>query len=235
MAQHTNDREMWLQARKRFLAKEKEFTHMRDQLSAERRALPWLRLDKSYTFEGCEGRKLSLGDLFRSHSQLAVYHLMFGPDWEAACKSCSFWADSFNDMVDHLAARDVSFVAVSRAPKPKLKAFAERMGWTFPWVSSFESDFNFDFNVSFTPEQVERGEGTYNYAPRTHKQTELPGMSAFAKDADGTIFHTYSSFGRGIDMLNPVYQWLDLAPKGRDEAELPSPMAWVKLRDQYVR
>ena len=224
----------WLQARKQLLAKEKEFTRLRDQLSTQRRSLPWLRIDKKYVFEGPNGRE-TLADLFEGRSQLVVYHFMFAPEWDVGCKSCSFWADNFNGITAHLNQRDVTFVAISRAPLPKLQAFAKRLGWTFKWVSSSGSDFNFDFNVSFKPEQVARGEATYNYAPFEEDGPERPGISAFAKDESGAVFHTYSAYGRGIDMMNTAYQYLDLVPKGRDEAGLPHTMAWVKLRDQYER
>jgi predicted dithiol-disulfide oxidoreductase (DUF899 family) len=230
----TGSKAEWLEARKKLLAKEKEFTRMRDQLSAERRALPWLRLDKEYRFEGPKGTQ-TLAELFEGRSQLVVYHFMFAPDWEVGCKSCSFWADNFNGVVAHLNQRDVTFVAISRAPLPKLQAFAQRLGWSFPWVSSSGSDFNFDFHVSFTPEDVARGEATYNYAPLTHAMSDLPGVSVFARDESGALFHTYSCYARGIDMLNTAYHYLDLTPKGRDEEGLPTPMAWVKLRDQYGR
>jgi predicted dithiol-disulfide oxidoreductase (DUF899 family) len=230
----TGSKAEWIEARKQLLAKEKEFTQMRDQLSAERRALPWLRMEKEYTFEGPNGRQ-TLAELFEGRSQLVVYHFMFAPDWETGCKSCSFWADSFNGPVAHLNQRDVTFLAISRAPLPKLQAFAQRMGWSFKWVSSFDSDFNFDFQASFMPEDLARGDAIYNYAPLAHQMSDMPGVSVFARDESGALFHTYSCYSRGIDMLNTAYQYLDLTPKGRDEASLPGTMAWVKLRDQYGR
>ncbi len=223
--------EEWIAARKRFLAKEKEFTHLRDELSRERRDLPWESVKKEYVFEGENGRE-TLADLFGKHSQLIVYHFMYDPDWEIGCKSCSFWADNFNGVIPHLNQRDVSMVAVSRAPLQKLQAQARRLGWTFKWVSSFGSDFNFDYNVSFSPETLARREASYNYATQELDSTEMPGISAFFRDG-GQIFHTYSTYGRGLDMLNTAYHYLDLAPKGRDEDGLPYPMAWVKHRIAY--
>ena len=223
--------EEWIAARKRFLAKEKEFTHLRDELSRERRELPWEPVEKAYVFEGENGRE-TLADLFGKRSQLIVYHFMYGPDWEIGCKSCSFWADNFNGIIPLLNQRDVSLVAVSRAPLQKLQAQARRFGWTFKWVSSFGNDFNFDYNVSFSPETLARGEGSYNYATQKATYPELPGVSAFFKDGD-QIFHTYSAYRRGIDMLNTAYHYLDIAPKGRDEDALSFPMDWVKHRIDY--
>jgi predicted dithiol-disulfide oxidoreductase (DUF899 family) len=222
----------WVVARKHLLAKEKEFTRLRDQLSQTRRNLPWVRVTKQYVFDG-PGGKQTLGQLFNDHSQLVVYHFMFGPDWEAGCKSCSFWADNFNGIVPHLNQRDVTFVAISRAPLPKLQAFAARLGWSFKWLSSSGSDFNYDYNVSFTPEALAGGSAIYNYAANKMNMPELPGISVFYKDADGKVFHTYSCYARGLDMLNTAYHYLDLVPKGRDEAGLSFPMAWVRLRDQH--
>ncbi len=222
--------EDWIAARKRFLAKEKEFTHLRDQLSRERRELPWEHVKKEYVFESENGRE-TLADLFDKRSQLIVYHFMYGPDWEIGCKSCSFWADNFNGIIPHLNQRDVSMVAVSRAPLQKLKAQARKLGWTFKWVSSFGNDFNFDYNVSFSTETLARGEGLYNYT-RKADHPELPGVSAFFRDG-GEIFHTYSAYARGIDILNTAYHYLDIAPKGRDEESLSSPMEWVKHRIDY--
>ena len=222
----------WVEARKHLLAKEKVFTRLRDQLSQARRDLPWVRVTKQYVFDGPEGKQ-TLGQLFNNHSQLIVYHFMFGPDWEAGCKSCSFWADNFNGIVPHLNQRDVTFVAISHAPLAKLQAFAARLGWSFKWLSSSGGDFNYDYNVSFTPEELACGSAIYNYAANKLNMPELPGISVFYKDADGKVFHTYSCYARGSDMLNTAYHYLDLVPKGRDEAGLPYPMAWVRLRDQY--
>lgn len=225
-------RQEWLEARKRLLASEKEFTRQRDRLSAARRALPWVRVDKEYVFERAHG-KATLGDLFDGKSQLVVYHFMFAPDWEAGCKSCSFWADNFDRSVVHLAQRDVTLVAISRAPLAKLQSFAQRLGWSFEWVSSLGSDFNYDYGVSFSPEDLTQGEIAYNYGRHKAFTTDMPGVSVFAKDAAGAVFHTYSCYSRGIDMLNATYQYLDLVPKGRDESSLPYPMTWLRLRDAY--
>ena len=224
----------WVEARKRLLAKEKEFTRMREQLSAERRALPWVRIDKDYRFDGPNGRE-TLAQLFGDRSQLVVYHFMFAPEWDVGCKNCSFWADNFNGITAHLRQRDVAFAAVSRAPLAKLQAFAKRLGWTFKWVSSQGTDFNYDFEVSFQPDALARGEATYNFAKLQNGNSDMPGISVFAKDESGAIFRTYSTFGRGLDMMNTAYHYLDLVPKGRDEAGLPFTMAWVKLRDLYDR
>jgi predicted dithiol-disulfide oxidoreductase (DUF899 family) len=224
----------WVEARKRLLAKEKEFTRVREQLSAERRQLPWMRIDKNYTFDGPNGRE-TLVQLFGDRSQLVVYHFMFAPEWEVGCKSCSFWADNFNGITAHLRQRDVAFAAVSRAPLAKLQAFAQRLGWTFKWVSSQSNDFNYDFEVSFKPEALARGDATYNFAKLQNANSDMPGISVFTKDESGTVFRTYSTFGRGLDMMNTAYHYLDLVPKGRDEAGQPYTMAWVKLRDLYDR
>jgi predicted dithiol-disulfide oxidoreductase (DUF899 family) len=221
----------WLAARTRFLAREKEFTRLRDELSRERRDLPWERIEKPYVFDTPSGRE-TLVQLFGERSQLVVYHFMFGPDWAEGCPSCSFWADSFNGVDSHLRQRDVSFVAISRAPVAQIEAFRQRMGWSFKWVSSGSTDFNFDFGVSFTPEQVKSGAGFYNYGNQK-VGAEMPGFSAFCRDARGTVFHTYSAYGRGIDLLNTAYNILDLAPKGRDEAGLKSPGAWIRHHDRY--
>jgi predicted dithiol-disulfide oxidoreductase (DUF899 family) len=226
-------REEWLEARKQLLLKEKALTHARDALSRERRELPWVRVDKRYVFQGADG-EVTLPELFQGRSQLVVYHFMFAPEWETGCKSCSFWADSFNGVVPHLARRDVSFVAISRAPVSKLQSFQQRMGWSFPWVSSAGTDFNFDYSVSFTPEDLAGKRATYNYGPHTNSMTDMHGISTFYRDDGGGLFHTYSCFARGVDILNTAYQYLDLVPKGRDEQGLPWPMAWVKLRDEYT-
>jgi predicted dithiol-disulfide oxidoreductase (DUF899 family) len=221
----------WIAARQRFLAKEKEFTHLRDALSRERRDLPWERIEKTYEFESENGRE-TLSDLFGKQNQLIVYHFMFDPDREVGCSSCSFWADNFSGIIPHLNQRDVSLVAVSRAPLQKLQAQARRLGWTFKWVSSFGGDFNFDYNVSFSDEALKRGEAFYNHSTQKITRPELPGVSVFLRD-DSQIFHTYSTYGRGIDTLNAAYQYLDIAPKGRDEDALPYLRAWVKQRVAY--
>jgi predicted dithiol-disulfide oxidoreductase (DUF899 family) len=223
--------EDWLVARRRLLEKEKAFTRARDELSRERRELPWEPVEKNYQFETDRGRE-SLGELFAGRSQLIIYHFMFGPDWEAGCKSCSFWADNFNGIVAHLAQRDVTMLAVSRAPLAKLEAFKKRLGWSFRWVSCGDSDFNFDYQASFKPEQ--EGRAQYNYAPKTNSMSDLVGISVFFRDDDGRIYHTYSCYGRGVDMLNTAYHYLDLAPKGRDEDTLPWPQAWVNYHDRYA-
>lgn len=222
----------WLEARKELLAKEKEFTRLRDELSEERRRLPWLRITKDYDFDGPDGRE-TLSDLFGNHHQLVVYHFMFAPGNEGPCKSCSFWADNFNGIVAHLAQRDVSFVAISRAPYADLRDFARRMGWSFKWVSSGATDFNYDFNVSFTKEQQAKKSIPYNYATWNMASADMPGVSVFYKDETGDIFHTYSAYARGIDILNTAYNYLDLVPKGRDEAEFDHPMQWVRYHDLY--
>ncbi len=225
--------EHWLEARKRLLAKEKQFTRLRDELSQARRELPWVRVAKEYRFEGPQGSE-TLAQLFAGRSQLVVYHFMFAPDWDVGCKSCSFWADNFERNVVHLGARDVTLIAISRAPLAKIEAFRKRMGWTFKWVSSENTDFNFDYHVSFTPEALANGEIFYNYAWSKSSFPEQPGISVFYRDASGAIFHTYSCYGRGLDMMNVAYQYLDLVPMGRNEADQgPNPQAWVRHRDNY--
>ena len=221
----------WIAARTRFLAKEKAFTHQREALSQERRELPWERITKEYAFEGQEGLD-TLADLFDGCSQLIVYHFMYEPDWDIGCRGCSFWADNFNGITAHLRQRDVSLVATSQAPLEKLQAQARRFGWAFKWVSCVGNDFNRDFNVWFAPETLARDEALYNYGSTKMKGPSAPGISAFFKDGD-QLFHTYSTYARGLDMVNAAYHLLDLAPKGRDEAGLPFPMAWVKHRIAY--
>ena len=225
-------REKWIEARKAHLAKEKEFTHLRDRLSAERRELPWVKIDKAYTFDGPGGQE-SLSDLFDGRSQLLIQHFMLGPDWQEGCPSCSFWADGYDGFVVHLAHRDVTMVSVSRAPLANIDAYKKRMGWSFKWVSSLDADFNHDFNVSFTPEEIEKGEMYYNYHVTKFPADEAPGASVFYRNDSGDIFHTYSCYGRGLDILNGAYNYLDLVPKGRDENDLPYTMAWLKRHDQY--
>lgn len=233
MSQHQIvSRAQWLEARKAHLAHEKEFSQARERLAEERRALPWVKVDKDYVFDGPTG-KVTLADLFRGRPQLVVQHVMFAPDWDAACKSCSFWADGFERMVPHLAARDTTIVAISLAPSAKLEAFKKRMGWTFDWVSSGGNDFNHDYEVSFTNEEIAKGEPRYNFGTTPFYGPELPGISVFYRDEAGTVFHTYSCFARGLDMMNAAYQYLDLTPLGRHEDGLPYPMDWVRLRDQY--
>jgi predicted dithiol-disulfide oxidoreductase (DUF899 family) len=224
--------EEWLKARLELLAAEKEFTRQRDALTRRRMAMPWERVEKSYRFDGPNGA-LSLADLFDGRTQLIVYHFMFGADWEEGCKSCSFWADNFNGIPIHLNHRDVTLAAVSRAPLAKINAYRKRMGWSFPWVSSHGSDFNFDYHVSFTPEQIAEGKAYYNYDVRPVDVSDEQGISVFCKNERGEVFHTYSCHGRGIDMVNGAYQFLDLVPKGRDEDDLKFSMEWVRRRDQY--
>ncbi len=224
-------REEWLSARTAFLAKEKEFTRLRDELSRQRRELPWVKVDKPYVFDGPNGKE-TLAELFENRSQLVVYHFMFSPAWDEGCKHCSFWADNFNSIVVHLNHRDVTLVAISRAPLAKIKRFKKRMGWSFKWVSSFQSDFNYDYHVSFTPKEVQSGAAFYNYT-QTKAPQDREGVSVFYKDERGTVFHTYSSYARGIDILNTAYHYLDLVPKGRDEDGLKSPQAWVRYHDEY--
>lgn len=226
-------RDEWTAARTRLLAKEKEFTRLRDELSRERRDLPWVRVDKEYVFEGQNGEE-TLAELFAGRSQLIVYHFMFDPSWETPCKSCSFWADNFDRNVVHLNQRDATLVAISRAPFGRLEAFKKRMGWSFKWVSSSGTDFNHDYHVSFTPEELAKGEVQYNYRREKISGTERPGISVFYKDASGAVFHTYSCYARGLDMMNAAYQYLDLVPKGRDESGLPFTMAWVRYHDSYA-
>ena len=220
----------WTEARKELLAKEKEFTRLRDQLSAERRRLPWVKLEKDYVFDGPEGKQ-SLSALFDGKSQLMIYHFMLGPEWEEGCPSCSFWADNFNGIDIHLAHRDISFLAVSRAAYEKIEAYKQRMGWDFKWVSSLGNDFNFDLGVSFTAEEKEADEITYNYLKQPYIIDELPGISVFYQDEQGDIFHTYSTYSRGLDILNGAYNYIDLSPKGRDEES--GIMHWLRRHDQY--
>jgi predicted dithiol-disulfide oxidoreductase (DUF899 family) len=226
-------KDQWIEARKQLLAKEKEFTRLRDQLSKDRRELPWVRVDKEYVFEGANGKE-TLAQLFEGEHQLIIYHFMLDPDWEVGCKNCSFWADNFNGIDTHLRQRDVSFLAVSRAPWPGIEAFRKRMGWSFKWVSSFGSDFNYDFSVSFILEELEIGQVYYNYKEQKLSVAEQPGISVFYRDESDKIFHTYSCYSRGLDMLNGAYHYLDLVPKGRDEQALPRAMSWVRLHDEYV-
>lgn len=225
-------REEWLLARKEHLAKEKEFTRLRDQLSQERRALPWVRIQKEYVFDGPNGKE-TLADLFEDRSQLIVYHFMYGPDWAEGCPSCSFWADNFNGIVVHLTHRDITLVAISRAPLGKLEAYKKRMGWNFKWLSSYGTDFNHDYQVSFTPDEMEKGEVFYNFQRRKFPSEEAPGISVFYRNEQGEVFNTYSCDARGLDMLNGAYHYMDLAPKGRDEQGLPHTMAWLRRHDQY--
>jgi len=222
----------WLAARKVLLSKEKEFTRLRDELSRRRRELPWEKVEKQYVFDGPGGTE-SLGDLFGGKSQLIIYHFMFGPEWKEGCPSCSLLSDHIDGSVAHLNARDVTLLAVSRAPLPQIEAFKKRMGWRFKWVSSYGNDFNRDYHVSFTKDEVAKHEMYYNYVMQEFPSEEGPGTSVFYKDQAGKIFHTYSSYGRGLDMMIGAYNWLDVAPKGRDEDALAYTMAWVRHHDKY--
>ncbi len=240
MAEHrVVSHDEWLAARKKHLAKEKEFTHLRDQLSRERRELPWELVEKEYVFEGEAGR-VTLADAFDGRSQLVIYHAMFNPEtadppettWttDAACFVCSWWMDNFNGITVHLNHRDITMAAVSYAAYPKLAAYRKRMGWSFPWFSSAGSDFNFDYHVSFKPEELKRKKVEYNYQPAEWSGSEAPGISVFFK-TDGRIYHTYSTYSRGLDMLNVAYHYMDLVPKGRDEGEEGA--FWVRRHDEY--
>jgi predicted dithiol-disulfide oxidoreductase (DUF899 family) len=222
----------WLQARKQFLAREKELTRLRDALARERQALPRERVEKHYIFEYSEGKRC-LEELFDGSGQLIVYHFMMGPEWPEGCPSCSFLVDQFDAMRPHLLARDVNLVAVSRAPWREIAAFKSRMGWKFPWYSSFGTDFNRDFGASFTKDEFESGKMQYNYTVQEFPSEEAPGASVFAKSDAGELFHTYSTYGRGLDMMLNAYNFIDLTPKGRNEEGLPWPMAWVRHHDKY--
>ncbi len=221
----------WLAARKRLLAKEKKFSKARDGLNRERRALPWVKVEKEYVFDSPEG-KVTLGELFDGKSQLIVYHFMFGPDWKEGCPHCSFWADHYDGVNYHIGQRDTTLAVVSRAPLKDIQDFKKRMGWRFRWVSSNQTDFNFDFQVSFTPEQLRSGKPFYNYSTITTDMEEREGVSAFYKDGKGQVYHTYSSYARGIDLLNTTYNFLDLTAKGRDENP-DWTQAWVRHHDRY--
>jgi predicted dithiol-disulfide oxidoreductase (DUF899 family) len=222
----------WLSARKEFLAKEKEFTRQRDELSRLRRELPWERVEKAYVFDGTRGKE-TLGDLFDGRGQLIIYHFMLGPGWKEGCPSCSYLSDHFDGMTIHLAHRDVTFAVVSRAPLDQIEAFKKRMGWRFHWVSSFGTDFNYDYHVSFTKEERADGKVEYNFGKMEFPSDEGPGLSVFSRDASGEIYHTYSAYARGLDILVGTYNFLDLAPKGRDEDGLAHTMAWVRHHDKY--
>jgi predicted dithiol-disulfide oxidoreductase (DUF899 family) len=224
-------RNEWLKARMAHLEAEKELTRRRDELCRQRRELPWEKVPENYVFQGPNGPE-SLGDLFAGRSQLMIYHFMLGPDWEEGCKSCSFLADHFDATQIHLAHRDVTFAAISRAPMPRIQAFQKRMGWAFHWVSAFANTFNRDFGVQFTKEEL-ADEVNYNYGRRRFGAEEAPGLSVFYKNPAGDIFHTYSTYGRGLDSLVGTYQFLDLAPKGRDEDGLAFSMSWVRHHDRY--
>lgn len=225
-------REQWIAARKALLAREKELTRLEDRIAAERRTLPWVRIDKGYVFDAPEGRR-TLGELFDGRRQLMVQHFMLGPGWKEGCPSCSFMADHIDGMNVHLAHRDVTLVAVSRAPLAEIERFRRRMGWRFQWVSSHASDFNHDFGVSFTAEERASGQVHYNYAVQPFAPEEMPGISVFYKDDAGEVFHTYSTYGRGVEVMMGTYDLLDLTPKGRDEQNVKYTMDWVRHHDRY--
>jgi predicted dithiol-disulfide oxidoreductase (DUF899 family) len=224
--------ETWLQARRDLLTKEKELTRLRDELSRRRRELPWEKVEKHYVFEGPKGPE-TLADLFGGRSQLIVYHFMFGPEWPEGCPSCSMVADHLDASLVHLAQRDVTLIAVSRARRDQIEAFQRRMGWRFKWVSAHGNDFNRDYHVSFTSDEMAQGKVPYNFGLNAFPSEEAPGVSVFSKDESGEVFHTYSTYARGVEELLGVYGLLDFTPKGRDEAGLPFPMAWVRHHDRY--
>lgn len=222
----------WLAARSALLKKEKEFTLLRDKLGQQQRDMPWVLVDKKYLFDGPNGKQ-TLSDLFDGRSQLIVYHFMYDPNWDAGCPSCSFWADNFNGIVVHLNQRDVTMIAVSKAPYSKIGEYKKRMGWNFKWVSSYDNDFNFDYHVSFTPEELSEKKAFYNYSLQDTHSPEREGVSVFYKDTAGHVFHTYSAYARGIDVLNVAYHYLDLVPMGRDEDGHEFPQFWVRRHDEY--
>jgi predicted dithiol-disulfide oxidoreductase (DUF899 family) len=224
--------EKWLTARLALLRAEKAFTRSQDRLNRRRRSLPWVKIEKDYRFTSPKGR-VTLADLFAGRSQLIVQHFMLGAGWDEGCKSCSFMMDHFAPTVTHLAARDIAFVAISHAPLAEILPFKQRMGWDVNWVSAHGTDFNFDFHVSFTPEEMARGRARYNYRTFEPPFEELPGVSVFAKDAAGAVYHTYSTYGRGVEFIMGTYDLIDLTPKGRDEAGLEYGMEWVRHHDRY--
>jgi predicted dithiol-disulfide oxidoreductase (DUF899 family) len=225
-------REQWLAARTAYLSEEKKFSKLRDDLNRQRRALPWEKVGKEYVFDGPNGRE-TLAELFGKKSQLIVYHFMYAPEWDEGCPHCSFWADHFDSAGIHLAQRDTNFVVISRAPLAKIEAFKKRMGWKFKWLSSSQNDFNYDYQVSFTPDQIRKGSAIYNYTKLNDEDEDREGLSVFFKDESGAVYHTYSSFARGIDLINGTYNFLDLTPKGRDEDGPEGVQAWVRHHDRY--
>jgi predicted dithiol-disulfide oxidoreductase (DUF899 family) len=224
----------WLAARSALLKKEKEFTVLRDKLGQQQRDMPWVSVDKEYLFVGPNGKQ-TLSDLFDGRTQLIVYHFMYDPNWDAGCPSCSFWADNFNGIVVHLNQRDVTMIAVSRAPYSKIEEYKKRMGWNFKWVSSYDNDFNFDYHVSFTPKELREKKAFYNYNLQDTHSPEREGVSVFYKDTADHVFHTYSAYARGIDVLNVAYHYLDLVPKGRDEDGHEFAQFWVRRHDEYSK
>ena len=227
------NRDEWLVARTNLLEREKEQTKQKQEITKARQALPWVKVEKNYAFETPTG-PLSLSDLFGHHSQLIVYHFMFGPDWENPCKSCSFWADSYNGLTPHLNARDVAFVVVSSAPLDRLVPFKKRMGWDFDWVSSNGTGFNFDYDVGFGSDRPKDMHNSYNFGTMENPpMDEMHGISVFAKGDDGAVYHTYSTYGRGLETTNAAYAYIDLTPKGRDEPGQGNPMSWLRYHDAY--
>ncbi len=232
MANHpVVSRDSWIVERKALLAQEKELTRLRDEIARQRRTLPWVRIEKNYFFDTPSGQR-SLADLFAGRRQLLVQHFMFAPGWEQGCASCSFMADHTDGMTVHLAQRDVTLLAVSRAPLAEIERFRKRMNWQFTWVSSAGSSFNHDFRVTFTPEEIAEGELYYNYTQRPNE--EMPGVSVFYKDDAGEVFHTYSTYGRGVEVMMGTYNLLDLTPKGRNELEVSHKMEWLRHHDRYA-
>ncbi len=227
MSRETVDRETLLATRTELLKTEKALTRVTDRVATARRALPRVRVEADYRFEGPDG-PLGLFDLFDGHSQLAVYHFMFAPDWAEGCPICSFWADNLDRLVPHLAARDVALVLVSNAPVSKLEAYRRQMGWAMPWVSAVDGAFSRDMGVTFPPDEIAAGDATYNYQRGGAPGAEAPGFSTFERDADGSVYHCYSAYARGLEPLNAGYGLLDLMPHGRNEADLPFPMGWVR-------
>ncbi len=225
-------REEWLVARRAHLEREKAFTRQRDNLSAERRTLPWVRIDKDYRFDSENGEQ-TLADLFAGRSQLIVQHFMFGTDWQEGCPSCSLWADGFNAFITHLEQRDVTMIAVSNAAQDKLNAYKARMGWEFTWATDRDGSFSRDFEATFSPDELAGGGDIYNHQTQSAPGEEAPGASVFCRGENGQIFHTYSCYARGLDTLNAAYHYLDLTPKGRDEGGLPFPMSWIRRKDSY--
>lgn len=228
-------KDAWLQARKALLEQEKALTRQRDELSRKRRALPWVRVEQDYVFDGPGGGSVTLSELFAGRSQLIIYHFMFAPDWAEGCKSCSLVTDNIVGSAVHLANRDTSLVIVSRAPIGKIEEFRKRMGWNCQWVSSYGNSFNRDFHVSFTKDEIQKGETNYNFGVNRFSSEEAPGVSVFYKDAAGSIFHTYSAYARGLEPLIETYELLDMTPKGRDEDQLAYPMAWIRHHDRYPK
>jgi predicted dithiol-disulfide oxidoreductase (DUF899 family) len=224
--------EQWLSARAALLTQEKEFSQLRDELNRKRRELPWEKVTKEYVFDGPNGKE-TLAGLFGNKNQLIVYHFMFAPEWDEGCPHCSFWADHFDGAGIHLPQRDTSFAVISRAPVQKIEAFKRRMGWRFKWVSSLNNDFNYDYHVSFTPQQIKNGTVIYNYSKVEMEDEDREGLSVFARDEGGVLYHTYSCYARGIDLINSTYNFLDLTPKGRDEDGPEGVQAWVRHHDKY--